>query len=139
MAGDTFTIRPMRADEVALATDWAAAEGWNPGLSDAPCFATVDAEGFLIGELDREPAATISIVNYDDRFSFLGFYIVRPDLRGRGHGMTIWQAAVAHAGRRTIGLDGVIAQQENYRKSGFVLAHRNIRFGGTVAVSGPAT
>ena len=115
MAGDPFTIRPMRVDEIALAADWAAAEGWNPGLGDAACFATVDAEGFLIGELDRAPAATISCVNYDDRFAFLGFYIVRPDLRGRGFGLKLWQAAIAHAGARTIGLDGVVAQQDNYR------------------------
>ncbi len=32
---------------------------------------------------------------------------------------------------RTIGLDGVLAQQENYRKSGFQLAYRNIRYCGT--------
>jgi GNAT superfamily N-acetyltransferase len=136
MARDTFAIRPMRTDEIALGVDWAAAEGWNPGLNDAPCFATVDAEGFLIGELDREPSATISCVNYDDRFAFLGFYIVRPDLRGRGLGWRIWQAAIAHAGARTIGLDGVVAQQDNYRKSGFSLAYRNVRYGGRVAALG---
>jgi ribosomal protein S18 acetylase RimI-like enzyme len=136
MAGDPFAIRPMRADEIALAADWAAAEGWNPGVNDAACFATVDAEGFLIGELDRKPAATISCVNYDDRFAFLGFYIVRPDLRGHGFGWRIWQAAIAHAGARTIGLDGVVAQQDNYRKSGFRLAYRNVRYGGRVASPG---
>ena len=32
-----------------------------------------------------------------------------------------------------IGLDGVVAQQDNYRKSGFALAYANIRYGGTVA------
>jgi ribosomal protein S18 acetylase RimI-like enzyme len=133
---DTCTIRPMRAGEIALAADWAAAEGWNPGLNDAACFATVDAEGFLIGELDGMPAATISCVNYDDRFAFLGFYIVRPDLRGRGLGWKLWQAAIAHAGARTIGLDGVVAQQDNYRKSGFKLAYRNVRYGGRVAPAG---
>ena len=130
---EAYTIRPMRADEIALAADWAAAEGWNPGLSDAACFATVDAEGFLIGELDGKPAATISCVNYDDRFSFLGFYIVRPELRGQGYGLKIWQAAIAHADARTVGLDGVVAQQENYKKSGFTLAYRNVRYGGHVA------
>src|SRR5262245_35342097 len=128
----------MRPDEIAMAADWAAAEGWNPGLADAACFATVDPEGFFIGEIDGEPAATISCVNYDARFSFLGFYIVRPDLRGRGYGLRIWNAAIAHAQTRVIGLDGVVAQQENYRKSGFRLAYANVRYCGTIAAAPPA-
>ena len=123
----------MMPADVSLALDWAAAEGWNPGLADGPCFTTVDPDGFLIGELEGAPAAIISTVNYGDNFAFLGFYIVRPDLRGRGLGLAIWRAAMAHSGRRVVGLDGVIAQQDNYRKSGFALAHRNIRFGGMVA------
>jgi GNAT superfamily N-acetyltransferase len=131
-------IRVMRPEEIALASDWAAAEGWNPGLADAACFATVDRGGFLIGELDGAPAATISCVNYDERFAFLGFYIVRDDLRGRGYGLRIWNAAIAHARPRTIGLDGVVAQQGNYRKSGFQLAYANIRYGGRVAPAAAA-
>lgn len=131
---NTFTIRPMRPDEIPLAVEWAAAEGWNPGLADAGCFASVDPEGFFIAELDGVPAATVSCVNYDARFAFLGFYIVRADLRGKGYGLRIWNAAIAHAGARVIGLDGVTAQQDNYRKSGFALAYANVRYGGTVAV-----
>lgn len=130
---NNFTIRPMKRDEISIAIEWAAAEGWNPGLSDAACFASVDPHGFLIGELDGQPAATVSCVNYDARFAFLGFYIVRPDLRGKGFGLRIWNAAIAHAAARVIGLDGVAAQQDNYRKSGFALAYANIRYGGTVA------
>jgi GNAT superfamily N-acetyltransferase len=123
----------MRPDEISIAVDWAAAEGWNPGFADAACFALVDPQGFFIGELDGAPAATISCVNYSDHFAFLGFYIVREDLRGRGYGLDIWNAAIAHAGPRAIGLDGVVAQQQNYRRSGFELAYANIRYGGTVA------
>jgi len=134
MNDDRLTIRVMDRREIAIAGDWAAAEGWNPGLDDAACFATVDASGFYIGELDGAAASTISVVNYDDRFAFLGFYIVRPDLRGRGYGLRTWREGLAHAGSRIIGLDGVVTQQDNYRKSGFVLAHRNIRFGGVPAV-----
>jgi len=135
---NNLRIRVMRPEEIALASDWAAAEGWNPGLADAACFATVDPGGFLIGELDGAPAATISCVNYDERFAFLGFYIVRDDLRGRGYGLRIWNAAIAHARPRTIGLDGVVAQQGNYRKSGFQLAYANIRYGGRVAPAAAA-
>jgi GNAT superfamily N-acetyltransferase len=132
-ATNGLLIRTMRPDEVSIAVDWAAAEGWNPGLADAGCFAAADPEGFFIGELDGAPIATVSCVNYHESFAFLGFYIVRKDLRGRGYGLRIWNAAIAHAGRRVIGLDGVVAQQENYRKSGFELAYANVRFSGTVA------
>ena len=130
-------IRTMRPEEIAIAVDWAAAEGWNPGLADAACFASVDADGFLIAELDGAPAATVSCVNYGAGFAFLGFYIVRADLRGRGYGLRIWNAAMAHAGARVIGLDGVVAQQPNYKKSGFGLAYANVRYGGTVALPNP--
>src|ERR1700738_4182414 len=126
-------IRPMRPDEISVAVNWAAAEGWNPGLLGDACFAAADPEGFFIGELEGAPAATVSCVNYGASFAFLGFYIVREDLRGRGYGLRIWNAAIAHAGPRVIGLDGVVAQQQNYRKSGFELAYANVRYGGTVA------
>lgn len=126
-------IRNLRPEEIAVPIDWAAAEGWNPGLADAACFAIPDAQGFFLGEINGEPVATVSCVNYDDRFAFLGFYIVRESFRGKGHGLRIWNAAIAHAGTRVIGLDGVVAQQDNYRKSGFQLAYANIRYGGTVA------
>ena len=126
-------IRLMRREEVEMAVDWAAMEGWNPGFKDAACFAGIDPQGFLVGEVSGEPAAIISTVNYDEEFAFLGFYIVRPELRGKGLGWQMWQAGMQHAGSRVVGLDGVVAQQENYKKSGFRLAYRNIRYGGKIA------
>src|SRR5438094_8207088 len=126
-------IRAMLPAEIAIAVDWAAGEGWNPGLGDAACFNTIDPEGFLIGELEGAPAATISCLNYDSAFAFLGFSLVRRDLRGRGYGLRIWNRAIAHAGTRTIGLDGVVAQQHNYRQSAFRLAYANIRYAASSA------
>lgn len=112
---------------------WAAAEGWNPGLSDGPAFFAQDPDGFFLGRIDGEPVSAISVVNYGSDYAFLGCYLVRPDLRGHGHGLTTWKTALAHAGNRTVGLDGVVAQQGNYRQSGFELAYRTIRFTGTAA------
>ncbi len=136
MTGE-IAIRPMTAAEVDLAVEWAAAEGWNPGLEDAPCFRAEDPEGFRMAFVDGEPAASISVVNYGPEFGFLGFYICRPGLRGRGIGYRLWQAGMAHHGDRVVGLDGVVDQQDNYRKSGFVLAYRNIRYSGSPAVEAP--
>jgi ribosomal protein S18 acetylase RimI-like enzyme len=135
--GEETEIRVMHPHEIALAVEWAAREGWNPGLADAECFAVVDPQGFLIELVNGEPAATVSAINYDDHFSFYGLYIVRPDLRGRGLGWRLTQAAMAHAGNRVKGCDGVVAQQATYRKIGFELAYRNIRYGGELAAAAP--
>src|SRR6516162_1859467 len=51
MKDASFRVRTMTPEEVVLATDWAAAEGWNPGLNDARCFAAAAPDGFLLGEL----------------------------------------------------------------------------------------
>jgi GNAT superfamily N-acetyltransferase len=76
----------MTRDELDLAVEWAAQEGWNPGLADADCFYAADPQGFQIGYLGEEPVGCISVVRYHDSFGFLGFYIVRPEQRGRGFG-----------------------------------------------------
>jgi len=120
----------MTRQELDIAVDWAAAEGWNPGLYDADCFYAADPNGFLIGLLGDEPIATISAVKYGDSFGFIGFYIVKQGYRGMGYGIQIWNAGLAYLRGRTIGLDGVVAQQSNYAKSGFTLAYRNIRYQG---------
>ena len=87
LAAGRFRIRAMSAaDMVAITVPWMAAEGWNPGLHDAETFVAADPAGFLLGELDGEPIATVSGVRYSDDFAFLGCYIVRDSFRGRGYG-----------------------------------------------------
>ncbi|MFW5730981.1 MAG: GNAT family N-acetyltransferase [Desulfonatronovibrionaceae bacterium] len=120
----------MNRKELDIAIEWAAAEGWNPGLYDADCFYSADVNGFLIGLLDREPVATISAVKYGSYFGFVGFYIVKPGFRGQGYGFEIWNKGIKSLKGRLIGLDGVVEQQYNYKKSGFSLAHKNIRYQG---------
>jgi len=133
MGKGNYVIRTMTRAEIDTAVDWAAAEGWNPGLHDADCFHAADPAGFFVGMLGDEAIASISAVKYGDSFGFVGFYIVKQGYRGRGYGLRIWNAAIATLQRRNIGLDGVLDQQENYRKSGFALAYRNIRYQGVGA------
>ena len=139
MAADAqhYRIRTMTRPELDTAIEWAAAEGWNPGLRDAACFHAADPDGFLAGVLDGELVATISVVRYGASFGFLGLYIVKPEHRGHGHGLALWNAGIAHLAGRTIGLDGVVAQQDNYRRSGFSLAYRNVRYRGTARAQAP--
>lgn len=118
--------------EIELAVDWAAGEGWNPGLEDAAAFHAADPAGFFVATDGGEPVASISVVNHGDTFAFLGLYIVRAGWRGKGIGLGLWTHAMEHAGGRTVGLDGVADQQDNYRRSGFVHAGSTRRFTGAV-------
>lgn len=130
MQNQAFNIKVMTKEEVNIAIDWAAQEGWNPGLNDAHSYYQADPHGFLIGYLGDEAIATISVVKYDNDFAFLGFYIVKPEYRGQGYGMKIWRAGLNHLKNCNIALDGVLEQQGNYQKSGFKMAYSNIRFAG---------
>lgn len=127
---ETTTIRAIGLDEMKLVIAWAAREGWNPGVDDARAFHAADPDGFFLREVDGKPVAAVSVVNYDAHFSFLGLYICHPDYRGKGHGIAVWRAGVAHAGGRVIGLDGLAAQVGNYAKSGFASYDRSVRHRG---------
>jgi GNAT superfamily N-acetyltransferase len=133
MGRNDFVIRQLGYPELEIALEWAARENWNPGLNDGKSFFRADPEGFLGGFINGVTIATISAVRYLPDFAFVGFYIVEPGFRGRGFGRKIWDAALSRLEGRTIGLDGVIEQQEFYRRSGFALAHRNVRYQGRSA------
>ncbi len=138
MTGMDAEIRPLDAAGVATAVEWARLEGWNPGLNDAAAFHAADDGGYLGLYAGGELAATISAVRYGGSFAFVGFYICQPEFRGQGLGLKLWNAALAGIEGFAVGLDGVVAQQHNYAKSGFVLAHRNIRYGGIPALAASA-
>ena len=128
--GGSLEITVADRSGVDTIVGWAAAEGWNPGLHDAAAFHATDPGGFLLGSIDGEPVGAISVVRYGPAFAFLGLYIVRPEWRGRGHGLAMWRAGMGLRGSRTIGLDGVVERQPDYARSGFELVRRNVRFGG---------
>ena len=138
MTTTEISVRRMSRDELDLAIVWAAREGWNPGFNDAECFYSADPNGFFMAEVNGEPAGCISAVAYDENFGFMGFYIVRHELRHHGIGMKLWDAALEHMGGRTIGADGVVAMLDKYALSGLGMAHRNSRYEGIGRVSSSA-
>jgi GNAT superfamily N-acetyltransferase len=128
-----MTMRQASLAEVRQMLDWAQDEGWNPGLGDAEAFHAADPAGFFVAEADGAPVAAISVVNHSGTFAFLGLYLCRPAYRGRGLGHALWRHALAHAGARTVGLDGVPAQEGNYARSGFVRTEATLRLEGRIA------
>jgi|MTBAKSStandDraft_1061840.scaffolds.fasta_scaffold00001_412 GNAT superfamily N-acetyltransferase len=123
-------VRAMTREELPWALDLAASEGWNPGLADAGPFFVADPEGFFVAEKDGQPVGSISAVRYGAGFGFIGLYIVAPGQRGHGYGHHLWSRALHHLEGRLTGLDAVLAQQENYGRSGFRTAYKSLRFQG---------
>lgn len=143
MADDDLVIRAMTRPELDVLVDWAAAEGWNPGLHDAKIFWDTDPEGFIAAELGGALIGGGSIVAYPGSFGFMGFFIVRPEYRSRGLGRRLWfrRRDLLLARMRapaTIGMDGVFAMQPFYASGGFAFSHRDLRFEGTGSAAAPS-
>jgi GNAT superfamily N-acetyltransferase len=128
-----LVVRNMNRSEVDDLVEWAAREGWNPGLHDAELFWATDPDAFIAADLDGVLIGGGAITSYNGEFGFMGFFIVRPEFRGRGFGNALWHARRDRLLARlrpgaSIGLDGVFAMQDYYARGGFVFSHRDIRF-----------
>ena len=131
LASGRYRIRTLDAGEMAaVPIPWMREAGWNPGLHDAETFFAADRNGFLVGELDGEPIASVSAVRYDDSFGFMGCYLVAEQFRGQGYGMAIHEAGRRHLEGCTQGGDGVLANVEKYKQIGRAYAYRNARYEG---------
>ena len=127
----------MRRAELDVLVDWAAVEGWNPGLHDAGIFWATDPDGFIAAELEGILVGGGSIVSYGGNYGFMGFFIVHPHYRGYGLGNHLWHARLRLLIARlhepaVIGMDGVFDMQNYYAKGGFRFAGRDLRFEGVV-------
>jgi GNAT superfamily N-acetyltransferase len=124
-------LRQMTREEADIVIDWAADEGWNPGLHDADAFFQTDPSGFFAIESGKNLVGSVSLVRYSDDFMFGGLYIVHPEYRGKGIGRAVLDFSRTYAAGYNLGIDGVYAMQPVYQKAGFKFAYRNIRFEGT--------
>jgi GNAT superfamily N-acetyltransferase len=135
MTPNDMNIRRMTRDELDTLVEWAASEGWNPGLDDAGVFWATDPEGFVAAEIDGELIGGGSIVAYEKKYAFMGFFIIRPEYRGYGLGDHLWHELNRRLLARldadaVIGLDGVFTMQDYYARGGFRFVCRDLRFEG---------
>jgi Acetyltransferase (GNAT) domain len=144
---DEFLVAPASVNEMRIVLEWAAAQGWNPGLRDEAAFHPTDPGGFLIGRLGGEPVTALSVIRYGDGFGFAGLWLTHPAARGTGLGRHTWRTGLHRLAGRTVGLDalprlsaGEVAPPAlaHFTTAGFATAWHNLRCAGTPAVVEPS-
>ena len=133
-----YTITPMTWEEADMLGNWAAEEGWNPGLGDIDVAWGSDPQAFIALRMNGELAGGATIIAYEGAAGFLGLYIMRKDLRRQGLGRLFWRELLRrHAARlrpgAPIGLDGVFDMAPFYAADGFTLLYRDLRYEGIAA------
>ncbi|HVI89117.1 MAG TPA: GNAT family N-acetyltransferase [Dongiaceae bacterium] len=133
-----YEIGPMMRTEADQLGNWAAEEGWNPGLADIDVAWASDPQAFIALRKDGVLAGGATIIAYGDTAGFLGLYIMRRDLRRQGLGRLFWQALLRRHEARLrphapIGLDGVFDMAPFYTADGFRLLYRDLRYEGMAA------
>jgi ribosomal protein S18 acetylase RimI-like enzyme len=121
-------VRLARDDDADALRGLVASEGWNAGLHDVATFAR--AGELLVAEIADRPVGMILATPWNETLGWIGWYLVAAEHRGRGIGLDLFGHALEVLAPGAVGLDGDPAQVANYRRSGFVAVHGNVRFRG---------
>jgi hypothetical protein len=78
--------------------------------------------------LDDEPVAMVSAVAYGDSYGFMGFYIVKPEVRNRTYGVQLVDVGLRYLGNRCIGADSVRPDLVSHMWPEFKPAYTSYRF-----------
>lgn len=129
-----FTVKKATPEEwQASAMTWGAQLQWNVGQHDCKTFMEQDPDGFFVGLVrnndgTEETVGSVCGVKYGEDMGFIGLYIVQQEYRKKGYGLELFQTAMKHLEGRNIGLDAVVEQIHNYKRSGFHETHWNVRY-----------
>jgi len=129
-----ISIRNMSRQDMDTAVEWAAIEGWNPGMHDAEIFYNFDPDGFFMAYIGDKPVGAISAVTYGYTYGFIGFFIVLPEYRGHRAGIELGRTGMERLWDRNVGIDGVENKIKTYGQYGFKIAYNNVRFEGVASL-----
>ena len=123
---------PIQYSELKQILQWAADEGWNPGLNDAEIFWQTDPQGFYGIYNEGKLIGGGSIIKYNQLIGFMGLFIVLPAFRSLGLGKYLWYKRRDTLLNRlsknaSVGIDAVVSMQSFYKKGGFNFAFKDER------------
>ncbi len=127
------SVRSLSREELDVLVGWARGEGWDPGLADAQVFWETDPDAYVGFDVGGELAGGACTVAYGPTYGFMGLYILRPGVRGRGLGGEFALELVRRMRSRleakaSIAIEGVVAMTPFYERAlGFTADHGTSR------------
>lgn len=130
-----ITVEPMVNEEPAQLEEWAAEEGWNPGLHDVEIIRRIEPDAFLALKVDDVMIGGAVATLNQGHFGFTGLFVVQANFRGKGYGSVLWEALTARLDQGLLpgasrGLEGNLEMLPFYSRQGYALDFRHIRYQG---------
>ncbi len=124
-----LSIKPFCEADIDFVTEISRNEGFAPGVGDLAIYQNTDKQGLWVGWFNGNPIGCIAGVRYNDKYGFLGLFIVIEKYRGRGFGLQLWKKALDHLNDLPcVGLEAAPERISDYSKWGFTLSSKTTRW-----------
>ncbi|HYK89808.1 MAG TPA: GNAT family N-acetyltransferase [Acidobacteriota bacterium] len=118
-----LTIRGMSITDIPDGMRLKEAAGWNQTDVDWRRLLSLEPQGCFVASEGNRVSGTVTTLQYEKRFGWIGMLLTNPDSRRRGIGTRLLHQAVAYletAGVETLRLDGTPMGYNLYLRHGFV-------------------
>jgi predicted N-acetyltransferase YhbS len=129
-------VRKLEERDIDAAIALTDLEDWGYTRADFRRLLALSPSGSFVAELDGSVVGCLTTTSYDG-IAFLGAVIVRPEVRGKGVGQSMMEAALQSlttAGVRTVRLYAYLRAIPFYERLGFHGEYEVVRWGGAAEV-----
>ena len=124
-----LSIKPLCDSDIDFVTEISRKEGFAPGVGDLGIYQNTDNQGLWVGWLNDNPIGCIAGVRYNEKYGFIGLFIVIDKYRGRGFGLQLWKKALSHlSDLPCVGLEAAPERISDYSKWGFTISSKTTRW-----------
>jgi ribosomal protein S18 acetylase RimI-like enzyme len=129
-------VRRLEERDIDVAIALTDLEDWGYTRADFHRLLALSPSGSFVAEVDDHVVGCLTTTSYDG-LAFLGAVIVRPDLRGKGIGQAMMEAALRHlaaTGVRTVRLNAYLRAIPFYERLGFHREYEVVRWRGPAEI-----
>jgi GNAT superfamily N-acetyltransferase len=120
--------RDLTPDDISAGLRLCRIAGWNQLAADWELFLRLSPRGCRAAVQNGKVVGTVTTVNYENRFAWVGMVLVDPDARGQGVGTRLLQEAMSILrGIPSIRLDATPQGRPVYQRLGFEDEHELCR------------